>query len=99
MFCNPFYVSPINNNTPDRPLKYTRENNQEKINILEVAKDVGIRKVAKLFKKSPATVHRWLKKEDDLKLAKVGYKDFCKTVSAMDETPIMFDNVILTMLL
>ena len=69
MYSNPFYVSPIkNNNTPDRPLKYTRENNLEKINILEVAKDVGIRKAAKLFKKSPATVHRWLKQEDDLKL-------------------------------
>ena len=67
---NPFYQSPVKSceTTPNRPVRYRRETNEEKLKIVEVAKEVGIRKAAKLFDvKSPASVHRWMKQEKDLK--------------------------------
>ena len=67
---NPFYLSPSKaQNTPDRPVRYKRETNEEKLKIVEVAQDVGIRKAARLFKVSRGNIQRWLKQKDDIKIA------------------------------
>ena len=49
MYRNPFYSSPPKGNIPNRPVKYVSENNGTKLKIVEVAKDIGIRKAAKLY--------------------------------------------------
>ena len=67
MFQNPFYSSPPKESTPQRPVKYVRETNQTKLEIVEVAKEVGIRKAAKIYKKTPSTVQSWIKQENALK--------------------------------
>ena len=57
MYRFPFYSSPTKGkNIPTRPVKYISEDNGTKLKIVEVAKDIGIRKAAKLFNKAPATV-------------------------------------------
>ena len=66
----PFYLSPFKaQNSPDRPLRYNKETNEEKLKIIGVAQDVGIRKAAWLFKVSRGNIQRWLKQKDDIKIA------------------------------
>ena len=67
MFQNPFYSSPPKESTPKRPVKYIRETNKTKLEIVEVAKEVGIRKAAKMYNKTPSTVQAWIKQENALK--------------------------------
>ena len=59
MEVNPFYTSPVKE--ADRPVRYRRDANGEKLKILEAAKVIGIRKAAKLFKVSRSNIQRWIK--------------------------------------
>ena len=56
---NPFYTSPVKK--ADRPVRYRRDTNGEKLKVLEAAKEIGIRKAAKLFKVSRSNIQRWIK--------------------------------------
>ena len=44
---NPFYQPP--KKTPKGPLTYNKENNSTKVNIIEAAKEMGIRKAAGVY--------------------------------------------------
>ena len=44
-----------------------RESNEEKLKILKVVEDIGIRKAAKFFRVSRANIQRWLKQKEDIK--------------------------------
>ena len=47
----PFCKSPSKlSDSHDRPSRYKRESNEEKLKILKVAEDIGIRKAAKFFR-------------------------------------------------
>ena len=59
MEVNPSYTSPVKES--DRPVRYRRDTNGEKLKILEAAKEIGIRKAAKLFKVSRSNIQRWIK--------------------------------------
>ena len=59
MEVNPFYTSPVKE--ADRPVRYRGDSNTEKLNILEAAKKIGIRKAAKLFKVSRSNIRRGIK--------------------------------------
>ena len=59
MEVNPFYTSPVKE--ADRPVRYRGDSNGEKLNILEAAKKIGIRKAAKLFKVSRSNIRRGIK--------------------------------------
>ena len=59
MEVNPFYTSPVIE--ADRQVRYRRDTNGEKFKILEAAKEIGIRKAAKLFKVSRSNIQRWIK--------------------------------------
>ena len=50
-----------------RPTRYNRQKNDEKVRILEVAKEIGVRKAARLFSVDKSNVQRWLKQEKELK--------------------------------
>ena len=56
---NPFYTAPVKE--ADRPVRYRTDTNGEKLKILEAAKEIGIRKAAKLFKVSRSNIQRWIK--------------------------------------
>ena len=65
---NPFYKSPSKlSDSPEKPCRYKRESNEEKLKILKVAEDIGIRKAAKFFRVSRANIQRWLKQKEDIK--------------------------------
>ena len=49
--------------TSPRPIRYNRQKNSEKVRILEVAKEIGIRKAARMFSVDKSNVQRWLKQE------------------------------------
>ena len=56
-----------------RPVRLKRENNEEKIRILEAAKEIGIRKASRLYSVSRSNIQRWIKQEKEIKTA-VGNK-------------------------
>ena len=50
-----------------RPIRYNRQKNDEKVRILEVAKEIGVRKAARLFSVDKSNVQRWLKQEKEMR--------------------------------
>ncbi len=59
MEVNPFSTSPVIK--ADRPVRYRRDTNGEKLKILEAAKKIGIKKATKLCKVFRSNMQRWIK--------------------------------------